>query len=73
MLNVIAPRITIFDRIGNESESTCHLPVDHVVLRATRRLIALPGEHTEVVAVKSGVRVGLYAITFCSCERRQRP
>src|SRR5260370_18173303 len=66
-------RIAVLGRIRDESESTDHLPVDHVVLRATLCVTALPAQHMEVVTMKGHVRVGLHAVSFSGCERCQRP
>ena len=52
-------RVAVLRRIGDEGESACHLPVDHIVLRAARRLIALSLQHAEVVAVERRVPLGL--------------
>src|SRR5260370_28113091 len=66
------PRVAVLGWVGDEGESACHLPVDHVVLRAAWGFIALALQHTEVIAVEWGVRIRLCAISFSCCERRQR-
>jgi hypothetical protein len=47
--------VTVFGRIGDEGESANHLSIDHVILCAAGCMNALPGQHVEVVAMKSRV------------------
>src|SRR5215472_3963026 len=61
-------RVAVLRRIGNDGESSNHLPIDKVDLCATRRPAALPFHHAEVVAMEWGVRIGLCAVSFGGCE-----
>src|SRR5580692_11612347 len=65
------PRIAVFSWIGDEGESTGHLPIDHVVLRAPWRVTALPPQHMEVISMERHMRVWLCAISFFGCKCRQ--
>ena len=46
------PGIAVFSWIGDEGESTSHLPIDNVVLRAAWRVTTLPRQHVKVIAVE---------------------
>src|SRR5260370_3918783 len=45
-------RIAVLRRISHEGKSTNHLPIHDVILRAARRVNALPGQHVEEVAME---------------------
>src|SRR5215472_16619421 len=65
-------RVAVLRRIGNDGESSSHLLIDKVDLCASRRPAGLPFQHPEVVAMEWGVRIGLCAVSFGSCECGQR-
>src|SRR5215469_10832155 len=48
-----------------------HFAVDDIVLRASVCPIALSLQHSEVVAVKRGVRIGFHGVPFGGCKRSE--
>lgn len=61
-------RIAVLGRVSYEGESTHHFSIDHVVLRPSGGMLALPFQHLKIIAVKRGVGIRFRAISFCGCE-----
>src|SRR3954447_4698759 len=66
-------RITVFSGIGKHRKADCHLAIDEVVLRPTRRIRSLLVQHFGEVAVEWLMLIGLCLESLARGQYHERP